>query len=91
MRTLTALLLASSLAAVTAPAARANDIDLVVSPKVPVGQKPSLTIKVRKDLKSCTVDLKSTGGGRVRQTLGPKDEGGDLVYPLSQDKPGRVT
>jgi outer membrane protein OmpA-like peptidoglycan-associated protein len=91
MRTLRALVLACSLGALLPTAARANDINLVVSPKVPVGQKVTLTVNVAKDLKSCTVDVKSTGGGRVRQTLGPKEAGGSLVFNLPQDKPGRVT
>jgi outer membrane protein OmpA-like peptidoglycan-associated protein len=89
MRTLLSTLLFASLLGL-AGSSRANDIDLVVSPKVPVGQKPTLTVKVNKDLKSATLDVKS-GAGKVRQTLGPKDQGGELVFKLPHDKPGRVS
>lgn len=89
MRTPMAALVLAALGGLTTPAARANDVELVVSPKVPVGQKPALTIQVNKDLKSATVDVKSAAG-RLHQTLGPKDAGGELVFALPHTKPGRA-
>ena len=79
MRTLTlALLLAAS------------PVDLVVSPSVPVGKKPTLTLKIHQDLKSATLELKSSAG-RAHQTLGPKEQNGELVFTLPQTSVGKVS
>lgn len=70
--------------------ARANDIDLAVSPSVPVGKRPTLTIKVRKDLASGTLELKNTGGGSHRQALKETPSGKDIVVELPQTKVGKM-
>jgi outer membrane protein OmpA-like peptidoglycan-associated protein len=71
-------------------AAFANDIDLAVFPSVPVGKKPTLTIKVNKDLASGQLELKNTGGGSHRQPLKATDAGKDIVIELPHAKVGKV-
>lgn len=89
MRTQLAALAVAAVSCAWGGTAHANDIDLVVSPKVPVGQKPALTLQVNKDLKSAILDVKSAAG-RHHQALGPKGAGGELVFTLPHAKPGRV-
>lgn len=72
-----------------APAA-ANDIELAVLPSVPVGRKPALTIKVKKDLASGAVELKNTVGTTHRQGLKATEAGQDIVIELPQSKVGKV-
>src|SRR5207253_4631456 len=55
----------------------ANDVDLVVGTDKHPGEKPTLTLKVKKDLKDATIDVKSESG-HAHQTLGPKEGGGEL-------------
>jgi outer membrane protein OmpA-like peptidoglycan-associated protein len=61
--------------------AAANDVDVVVGAKVYTGQQPTFTVKVNKDLKSATLDVKAQGASH-RQTLGPQPAGGELVFKL---------
>ena len=68
----------------------ANDVDLAVHSDTHPGEKPTLTLKIKKDLKSATIDVKSDAG-RAHQTLGPKESGGELVFALPQTSPGTVT
>src|SRR5690349_25144188 len=67
----------------------ANDVDLVVSEKAEGGKKPTLTLKIKKDLKSATLDVKSAAG-KTRQTLGPAEVGHDVVFELPQTQAGIV-
>lgn len=68
----------------------ANDIELGVLPSVPVGKKPTLTIKVKKDLASGQLELKNTGGGSHRQALKETEAGKDIVIELPHGKVGKV-
>jgi outer membrane protein OmpA-like peptidoglycan-associated protein len=68
----------------------ANDVDLVVGSDKHPGEKPTLTLKIKKDLKSATLDVKSDAG-HAHQTLGPKEGGGELTFNLPQERPGTVT
>lgn len=77
----------SSLAALPA---RANDVDLAVSAKVYLGDKPKVTLKIKKDLSQATLDVDGGGGQRARQTLGPSAAGTDLVFELPQKGAGVV-
>ncbi len=77
------------LAVCAAPAARANDIDVVVGAKVAVGEQPKLTVNIHKDLKSASLDVKAPGS-RHRQTLGPAPAGGALVFLLPHKAVGQL-
>ncbi len=70
--------------------ARANDVELELSPSVPVGKQPTVTVKVKKDLRSCTLDVRSVAG-RAHQRLGPKERGGELVFTLPQKRAGKAS
>lgn len=74
---------------VAAPA-RANDVELAVSAKVYVGDKPKVTVKIKKDLAKATIDVDGGGGQRARQTLGPGAAGSELVFELPQKGTGIV-
>lgn len=73
------LLLASPVAA--------NDVDLVVGAKVYTGQQPTLTVKVHKDLKTVTLDVKSAGA-KHRETKGPSAAGTQVVFSLPHKQVG---
>ena len=92
MRTLLPLLLACSLVlpALSALPARANDVDLAVSAKVYVGEKPKVTLKIKKDLAKATLEVDGGGGQRHRQTLGPSAAGTELIFELPQKGTGVV-
>jgi outer membrane protein OmpA-like peptidoglycan-associated protein len=77
-------------ALVLAASARANDVELAVTAKVPIGTPPAVTLKIKKDVKRASLDIKSSAGARVRRSGGPKEAGGELVFKLEQSKPGRA-
>jgi hypothetical protein len=77
-------------AALASSGAAANDVELGLLATPPVGKKPAVTIKVKKDLQSATIDIKSNTGLKHRQTVGPKDAGGELVVELPHTKPGKA-
>lgn len=78
------------LAASFATPARANDVELAVSAKVYVGDKPKVTVKIKKDLAKATLDVDGGGGQHARQTLGPGAAGTELVFELPQKGAGVV-
>ncbi|MCC7112123.1 MAG: OmpA family protein [Deltaproteobacteria bacterium] len=92
MRSLLPVLLACSLVlpALSASPARANDVDLAVSAKVYVGEKPKVTLKIKKDLAKATLEVDGGGGQRHRQTLGPGAAGTEFVFELPQKGTGVV-
>ncbi|HEY4222185.1 MAG TPA: hypothetical protein VGO62_12600, partial [Myxococcota bacterium] len=67
-----------------------NDVDLAVHSDTHPGEKPSVSLHIKKDLKTATIDVKSDAG-HAHQTLGPKDAGGELTFALPQMSPGTVT
>ena len=70
--------------------AAANDIELAVLPSVPIGKKPVLTIKVKKDLASGSVEMKNTAGITYRQKLKATAAGQNVAIELPQSKVGKV-
>ena len=67
----------------------ADDVDLEVSSRVPLGTAPAVTLHVHIPLRSGTVDLKAPGAS-LKQTLGPVDAGHDLVFKLPHKTLGRL-
>lgn len=89
MRSLLPFLLASCLS-LSALSARANDVELAVSAKVYVGDKPKVTVKIKKDLAKATLEVDGGAGQHHRQALGPGAAGTDLVFELPQKGTGLV-
>jgi outer membrane protein OmpA-like peptidoglycan-associated protein len=79
-----------ALTTLTAGAARANDVELAVSAKVYVGDKPKVTLKIMKDLAKATLDVDGGSGQHATQTLGPGAAGSELVFELPQKGAGIV-
>jgi outer membrane protein OmpA-like peptidoglycan-associated protein len=76
---------------VLSTAARAgNDVELAVSAKVYVGEKPKLTLKIKKDVKEAVLDVKGSNGQKHNATKGPGQAGGELVFELPQKGTGKV-
>jgi outer membrane protein OmpA-like peptidoglycan-associated protein len=71
-------------------ASAANDISLSVSAKVALGNKPTITLNIHKDLDSAVLELKSTAGAQVKRQLGKKAAGGAHIVELEQRQAGVV-
>ena len=54
-----------------------------------VGTPAAVTLKIHKDVKAATLELRSAQGGSVRRSGGPKAAGGELVFKLEPQKVGR--
>lgn len=84
------LVCGAAMSALVAAPALANDVELAVSAKVYVGEKPKVTVKIKKDLAKATLEVDGGQGQRHRQTLGPGAAGTDLVFELPQKGTGVV-
>src|SRR5262245_52515659 len=87
---ITALFIGAISILVASPAARANDVELAVSAKVYVGQKPTLTLKLKKAVKEAVLEIKGTNGQVIKGKKGPGDAGSSLTFDLPQNGTGVV-
>lgn len=66
-----------------------QDVEASVNGLAVTGQSPSFDVKVNKDLKRATLEVKSHKGTH-RQSLGPAKAGTTLVFKLPHKNPGKV-
>lgn len=84
-----ALFLAASLAALLPAApAFANDVEVALSNKVAFGERPSLTLKVHKDVKRLRMQLRSAQGG-FQDAKGPVAAGSSVTFTLPHKEAGK--
>jgi outer membrane protein OmpA-like peptidoglycan-associated protein len=76
-----------------APVARANDVELRVDARANPGQQPQLTLILKRDVVTATLDVsaREDKGARIRQTLGPGKAEGTLVFTLPHKNPGKLS
>lgn len=68
--------------------ARADDVEVALQRTAAEGKRPALTLKVNKDLRRATLDLRSAQGGH-KQSLGPAKSGSTLTFELPHREVGR--
>lgn len=78
---------ALALAAFTSLPARANDVEASIQRTASEGKRPAFVLKVNKDLKRATLDLRSAKGNH-RQSLGPAKGGSTLTFELPHREVG---
>lgn len=67
---------------------RANDVEVALQRTASEGKRPSLSLKVNKDLQRATLDVRSAQGAH-RQSLGPAKSGSTLTFELPHREVGK--
>lgn len=80
---------ALALLSLLSSSALANDVEASIKGNVPVGEQPAFVIKVHKDLRRATLEVRSSKGLH-RQSLGPAKKGQSLEFKLPHKNVGKL-